>query len=199
MKSKSLAAALSAAGLFCVVSSAEAAPLSVTDVAAPAIHCVFNTTCTVPMTDTTGTFAVPGDVGDAKLITRTYPGTAPAPGAGTMAYVYLMNLTDMQHGSTDNCVTKVVIHFGPVVPLPYHPAHNYDVFVVSSGAGIGTIGLSSADEASDDIVYTFVKPVCPNNSSYFFGQASQTLKPTSGTAEVFFSLGGSKLVPIRHP
>jgi len=42
---------------------ANAAPLTVVNVAAPAINCVFNTSCTITVTDSIGNFTLPGDSG----------------------------------------------------------------------------------------------------------------------------------------
>ena len=189
---------LVAAAWTSLFSAAHAVPLSVTNVGAPAVNCVFHTTCTVVVTDSVGTFALPGDAGDAKLQSRTYPGTAPAPGAGTMAYVYRMDLTQMKGLTAVNCVTKFVINFGPVVPLPYHPGALFDVYVVTSG-GLGTIGLSSADQVGTRIEFNFAKPVCPGDTSYFFGLASKSLVPKPGVAEVFRSLGGTVPTAVRIP
>ena len=186
------------AAWFSLFSSAHAAPLSVTDVGAPAVNCVFHTTCSVVVDDSVGTFGLPGDSGDARLQSRTYPGKAPAPGAGTMAYVYRMDLTSVKGLTAVNCVTKFVIDFGPVVKLPYHPGALFDVFVVTTG-GLGTIGLSSADQVGAKIEFTFAKPVCPGQTSYFFGLASKSLVPKPGTAEVFRSLGGTVPTAVRIP
>jgi len=88
-------AVIAAAGLFGAASGAQAAPLSVVDVAAPAINCVFNATpipnapppaCQVVVNDSIGVFTPPGDIGVARLQSRTYPGTAPAPAAGDMDF-----------------------------------------------------------------------------------------------------------------
>ena len=159
---------------------------------------MFHTTCSVVVDDSVGVFNLPGDSGDAKLQSRTYPGTAPAPGAGTMAYVYRMDLTQMKGLTAVNCVTKFVINFGPVVPLPYHPGALFDVFVVTSG-GLGTIGLASADQIGSHIEFNFAKPVCPGDTSFFFGLASKSLVPKPSTAEVFRSLGGTVTTAVRIP
>ena len=70
-----------------VAAPAQAGPLSFVDVAAPDINCVFNTTCTVTVTDSVGTITVSPLVwtGTARLQSCTFPGAAGAPGAGKTA------------------------------------------------------------------------------------------------------------------
>ena len=138
-------AVIALTALFSVASGAQAAPLSVVDVAAPAINCVFNSTpipnvpppaCQVVVNDSIGVFTPPGDIGVARLQSRTYPGTAPAPAAGDMAYVYRVDLTTVKGVTAANCVTKLALKFGPVVKLQYGPSGDSDIFVVTP-AGLG--------------------------------------------------------------
>ena len=198
---------IAAAGIFGAVLGAQAAPLSVVDVAAPAINCVFNTTpipnapppaCQVVVNDSIGVFTPPGDLGAARLQSRTYPGTAPAPAAGAMAYVYRVDLTAVKGVTAANCVTKLALKFGPVVKLPYSANGAADVFVVTTG-GLGSVKIASADHVGGTITFTFAAPVCPGDTSYFFGLASKTVKPATGKATVSFSLGGSTKTGDRVP
>src|SRR3954452_15591157 len=73
--------------------AASAAPLSVVTVAAPDINCVFETDCTVVVTDSIGDIPLAGMTGKARLQSRTYAGKAGAPGAGNTAYEYRLDLT----------------------------------------------------------------------------------------------------------
>jgi hypothetical protein len=200
-------AVIAAAGLFGAASGAQAAPLSIVDVAAPAINCVFNTTpipnalppaCQVVVNDSIGVFAPPGDIGAARLQSRTYPGTAPAPAAGDMAYVYRVDLTAVKGVTAANCVTKLALKFGPVVKLHYGPNGDSDIFVVTTG-GLGSIKIASADQVGGTITFTFASPVCPGDTSYFFGLASKSVNPVAGKATVSFSLGGSTKTGDRVP
>jgi hypothetical protein len=200
-------AVIAAAGLFGAASGAQAAPLSVVDVAAPAINCVFNATpipnapppaCQVVVNDSIGVFTPPGDIGVARLQSRTYPGTAPAPAAGDMAFVYRVDLTTVKGVTAANCVTKLALKFGPVVKLQYGPSGDSDIFVVTTG-GLGSVKIASADEVGGTITFTFASPVCPGDTSYFFGLASKSVKPVAGKATVSFSLGGSTKTGDRVP
>ena len=76
-----------------LTSAAGAAPLSVVKVAAPDINCVFETDCTVIVTDSVGNIALPNIAGTARLQSRTFAGQPGAPGAGTTAYEYRVDLT----------------------------------------------------------------------------------------------------------
>jgi hypothetical protein len=189
-------------GCLAATAAAQAAPLSIVKVGAPAVNCVFNTTgapaCTVIVDDSIGTFTPPGDLGEARLQSRTYPGVAPAPAAGDMAYVYRVDLTAVKGATAENCVTKLALDFGPVVPLPYTPKGKFDVFVVTAG-GLGSVGPTSANQVGKTITFTFAQPVCPGATSYFFGLASKTTTPVAGTATVFYSLGGSATTADRVP
>jgi hypothetical protein len=199
--------ASSAAGCLAAASAAQAAPLSIVNVSAPGINCVFSPTkipnmpppaCSVVVEDSVGTFTPPGDEGEARLQSRTYPGTKPAPAAGDMAHVYRVDLTSVKGLTAANCVTKLALDFGPVVKLPYGPGGKSDIFVVTVG-GLGSIDLAAADQVGNTITFTFSQPVCPGATSYFFGLASKKIQPVAGTATVFYSLGGSATTADRVP
>jgi hypothetical protein len=148
--------------------------------------------------DSIGVFTPPGDIGAARLQSRTYPGTAPAPAAGDMAYVYRVDLTAVKGVTAANCVTKLALKFGPVVKLKYGPNGDSDIFVVTSG-GLGSVKIASADQVGGTITFTFASPICPGDTSYFFGLASKSVKPVAGKATVSFSLGGSTKTGDRVP
>lgn len=177
--------------------SALAVPLTIINVGAPAVNCVFDTSCTVTVTDSIGNFTPPGDSGTARLQSRTYSGAAPAPAAGYMGYDYRVDLTAVKGITAANCVTKLRVDFGPVKKLPYSPKGLFDVFVITSG-GLGSVGLSSADQTGNFITFTFSAPVCPGATSYFFGLAAKG-GPVPGEARVYFSLGGGAVTDDRVP
>ncbi len=204
MKIAMPAAAIAAAGCFAAAAAAQAGPLTIVEVGWPAALCVFNKAgapaCTVVVDDSLGTFNLPGDNGAARLQTRTYPGVPPAAAAGDMAYVYQVDLTNVQAGAPPNCVTGLTINFpGGVVPLPYRtPNDKFDVFVVTTG-GPGTVGLKAAVQAGNKIDFTFAAPVCPGAMSYHIGLASKSVKPVADIAQVSFSLGGGATTADRVP
>src|SRR5450755_4592131 len=95
---------------------AQAASLSFVNVTAPAINCVFNTPCTVTVTDSVDTIAVPAGLwtGTARLQSRTFVGAAGSPAAGKTAYEYRVDLTQAVSDGEVPCVTDIAIDFGPV-------------------------------------------------------------------------------------
>jgi hypothetical protein len=159
---------------------AQAATLSFVNVGAPAINCVFNTTCTVTVTDSVDAIVVPPALwtGNARLQSRTFPGAAGAPGAGKTAYEYRVDLTQVVSSGEVPCVTDIAVDFGPLTKLQYDKSGPLDdVYVVTKG-GIGTIGLYHVEQTGNIITFTFNQPVCAGpspgtgHSSYFFGLAS---------------------------
>lgn len=157
-----------------------AAPLSFVNVGAPAINCVFNTACTLTVTDSVDTIVVSPLLwtGTARLQSRTFAGAAGAPGAGKTAYEYRVDLTQAVSDGEVPCVTDIAIDFGAVTKLQYNKVGPLDdVFVVTSG-GLGSIGLYAVDQTGSVITFTFNQPVCAGPSpgkghtSYFFGLAS---------------------------
>ena len=191
----------------CLVSSAaQAAPLTVVNVGAPSVNCVFNTTCKVTVTDSVGDIVLPGTADKGRLQSRTYVGAAGAPGAGKTAYEYRVDLTQVKSLTAVPCVTSLKLDFGPVTKLNYDKVGPLDdVFVVTSG-GLGTIGLSGADKVGNVITFTFASPICGGSggpaggqTSFFFGLAAATA-PKAITAQVSVTPGGGLVnVPARVP
>jgi hypothetical protein len=173
-----------------LTSVAGAAPLTVVKVAAPDINCVFETDCTIVVTDSVGNIPIPNATGIARLQSRTFTGQAGAPGAGKTGYEYRLDLTQATAVGDVACVTALNVNFGPVTQLQYNkvgPAD--DVFVVTKG-GLGTIGLASAVQNRNIITFTFSQPVCaadssgPGQTTFFFGLASiHTPKAIVATVE----------------
>ena len=56
------------------VAASQAAPLSITEVNAPAINCVFNLNCTNLVEDTVSTITLPGTTGSGFLQSRIVSG-----------------------------------------------------------------------------------------------------------------------------
>jgi hypothetical protein len=169
--------------------AAEAEPLTVVEVGAPAINCVFNADCRVTVSDSIGALALPyiATPGTAWLQSRTFAAQPGTPGAGTTAYEYRLSLT--QASGSAECMGGLVLNFGPVTKLPYKNGALADVYVVTAG-GLGTIGLKSAETFGNVIVFEFSKPLClagpPNdaNTTFFFGLAAAAA-PMAAKAHVF--------------
>lgn len=156
--------------------AAHAQALKIVEVGAPAINCVFQTDCNIPVTDSTGNILISSLApGTAWLQSRTFAGEAGAPGAGTTGYEYRISLTQAS-GSSD-CIVGFNLNFGPLKQLPYKDGQLADVFVVTSG-GLGTIGLASATRFGDVITFQLKSPLCadgpPNikRTTFFIGLAA---------------------------
>lgn len=151
--------------------------LTVVEVNAPAVNCVFRPDCILPVSDSLGIIPLPfiAVPGTGWLQSRTFSAAAGAPGAGQIGYVYRVSLTEAS-GKAE-CLGGVVLNFGPVTKLPYSPGGLADVYVVTTG-GLGTISLSRAVKTGDVIEFTFSNPLCLNgppsiaNTTFFFGLAS---------------------------
>ena len=191
---KTLRVASLCSALF-VPALAQAAPLTVVDVGAPAINCVFNPTCTVTVTDTPGAITLPANNGSGNLQSRTFDSAAGAPAYPLHGYDYRVDMTSVKG---KNCVASLRIDFGPVATLDYKPGTPAQLYVVTSG-GLGSVGVGSADLTSGILTVKFHGPVCPGVTSYFFGLAAKGTPvdtKASGTPTVSI---GSVTVPARAP
>lgn len=186
-------------------STAQAAPLSIVQVSAPPINCVFDASCTVVVNDTTAPIALTGS-GTGFFQSRTFRGLPGSAAAGRYAYLYRVDLRQAVGTLSLGCVNSVTVNFGPVVStLDFNGdgTSTDQVFVVSSG-GIGTIGLASADKVGNQITFTFSSPVCAGSrpgagqSSFFWGLVS-TAQPRFVTASINHTLGAALNVQGRAP
>src|ERR1051325_9981635 len=164
------------AALSLVASSAAAQQLTVVEVSAPGVNCVFNASCTITVSDTTGNILLPLAPGTAWLQSRTFAGQPGTPAAGLTGYNYRISLT--QASGQADCIQSFNLNFGPHKPLPYKGNTNSDVYVVTGG-GLGTISLKSAVRFGDVIEFTLKSPLCLNgpadikNTTFFIGLAAQ--------------------------
>jgi len=193
-------------GLMLVAAYANATPLNIVTVAAPAINCIFNTTCKVTVSDTSGDILLSGAAGKGFLQSRTVKSQPNAPAAGRYTYQYRIDLRNAYGITSIPCVTSLAIEFGSVVSaLDYNGdgMTGDQVYVVVKG-GLGTVGPSSADKVGNTITFTFGSPVCAGgspgkgDSSYFFGLTSNGA-PKSVTASVKQAIGPTLAVPARAP
>jgi hypothetical protein len=190
---------------FCAV-TAQAVPLSVVNVSAPPINCVFDPSCTIVVNDTTAPINLPGSSGPGFLQSRTYRGQPGSPAAGLYAYLYRVDLRNTAGITNIACVNSVTINFGPVVStLDFNGDHTTgdQVFVITGG-GIGSIGIASANQVGGQITFNFSSPVCdgssPGNgqSSFFWGLVS-TRQPRFISATINQSSGPALNVQTRAP
>ena len=184
--------------------AAQAAPLKIANVAAPAINCVFSTSCSVKVKDTKDDVPLSAG-GKGVLQSRTFKGAEGSLAAGLFAYEYRLDLRDAVGKKTISCIDWISLSFGPVVStLNYGgDALSDQVFVIASG-GTGNIGLASAVQTRGTIRFTFKSPVCggtssgKGESSYFWGLVS-TQPPKNITAVIHETRGATHVVKARSP
>lgn len=195
--------AMSAAVLIAAsVQSATARPLEIVNVGAPKINCVFDPTCQLTVSDTTGSLPIPGGL----LQSRTFKGGGNAPGSGKTGHIYRINLAAATGGRNAPCISGLKLDFGPVQALDYDGSGKpRDVYVISTGGGLGTVGLKSAEQTGNFITFTFTNPICAGVApderagSYFFGllSANATATAKSTTAQVLLTAPVAARVPTR--
>src|ERR1043165_7000286 len=157
--------------------AAGAQPLRVVEVSAPAINCVFNPSCTITVSDTTGNILLPTvGPGTAWLQSRTYSGQPGTKAAGLTGYEYRISMT--QASGQADCITGFTGNFGPHKGLAYSGNTPSDVFVITGG-GLGTIALKSATRFGDVIEFVLKAPLCLNgaadikNTTFFIGRSEE--------------------------
>lgn len=184
---------------------AAASPLRVVNVTSPDVLCVFNATCLVTATDTTGRYPPKaGYSGQPYLYTRTFVGAPGSKAEGLTAYLYRVDFTHA-HAETDvNCAENLQIRFGDVARLKYDGETKSDVFVISSG-GPGDVGLVSADKVGPVVTLTFATEVCPSGgftssqSSFYIGMAAVGEPVTAKVKSDLTFGGGTVKVRARTP
>jgi hypothetical protein len=183
---------------------AQAVPLKVVNVSAPAINCVFNPTCTVTVNDTSDNVTL-STGGTGFFQSRAYTGAPGSPAAGLFAYEYRLDLRNAVGLTAISCVDQISLDFGPVVStLDYNANMKPDQVFVVTGGGIGTIGIASAIQSGNKITFKFTSPVCGGGSpgkgasSFFWGLVSKT-GPHFVTAKVHETGGVVHNIQARAP
>lgn len=178
--------------------------LKTVTVSAPAINCVFDSSCTVTVNDTSAT--IPLATGGSNFLqSRTFTGSPGSPASGLNAYVYRIDLRNATGITYIPCISSLTVKFGPVVStLDYNGDGELDQVYVITGGGLGEIGLTSAVKDNGNITFNFESPVCAGGSpgsgqsSFFFGLVS-TQPPVSLTGTVREATGTVHDVQVRVP
>lgn len=176
------AIAIAAVALF--APAAHCASLTVVKVNAPAVNCVFDSSCKIVVDDGTGSLKFTQFAGGLFQSRVFPPGKAGTPGAGKIAYLYRLDLTGGNKFA--DCIVGLTLNFGPVTQLTYPANQPGHVFVVTSG-GLGSDGIKSAEQDGDVITFTFDTPLCGGQTSFFFGLAAA--KPPQAAAAALFGFG----------
>jgi hypothetical protein len=193
-----------AAALFALPTAASAGPLTVVEVAAPAVNCVFSANCTITVTDSVGQLPLANlnTPNTAWLQSRTFTGAAGTPGAGKTGYEYRLDMT--QASGSLECIGGIVVNFGPISKLPYSNNQLADGYIVTQG-GLGSIKLGAVEQDADVITFNFKQFMCaaqqPNAAltTFFFGLAS--VNPPVAISAGVFATGNPPFfsIPARAP
>jgi hypothetical protein len=177
-----------------------ATPLSLVNVSAPAINCVFNTSCTVTVNDFTSPVW-----GQGFLQSRTYQAAPGSPAAGMWVYEYRVDLTRVVGTGAIPQVHSFAIDFGPVVnSLDFNGDGNGDQVFVVTGGGLGSVAPVSAEQTGRVITFTFNPAVAGGGSpgsgqtTYFFGLVSRTA-PRQQTGRLMTNTSGTLALQARAP
>ena len=179
--------------------------LSIVDVAAPDINCLFDIDCTITVDDLASHFLPPAATGDAFLQSRLWPaGEAGTSGADLYPYLYRIDLRNAVGVTAAACVTEMSIDFGPIAQLDYNgDTKPEDIFVITKG-GLGTIKPTKATQDAGKITFYFDPAACvgasrgKGDSTFFFGLASK-LPPQVVPAHLGGTLGLDVTLRARAP
>ena len=99
-----------AAALALGAAAARAQPLTVVEVNAPAVNCVFHPACIITVSDSVGFIPLPylAAPNTAFLQSRTFSGAPGTPAAGRAGYMYRISLT--QAGGSADCLGGLVLN-----------------------------------------------------------------------------------------
>ena len=160
--------------LLCGSPALVAQPLTIVEVAAPAVNKVFSPSGVISLQDFSSPIRSTG-----YLQSRNFDGTAGAPAAGLRVYAYRVDLRKVVGMTHVPSITKLTVNFGPHVPLDFNGDGKVDdVFVITRG-GIGNIGIESAIRSGNSITFTFDPAVAggsrsaKGDSSFLFGLCSK--------------------------
>ncbi|HEU4557083.1 MAG TPA: hypothetical protein VFS20_04510 [Longimicrobium sp.] len=177
-----------------------ATPLSLVNVSAPAINCVFNTSCTVTVNDVSSPIW-----GQGFLQSRTYQAAPGSPAAGMWVYQYRVDLTRVVGTTAIPMVNSFAIDFGPVVnSVDFNGDGSGDQVFVVTGGGLGSVAPVSAEQTGRVITFTFNPSVAGGGSpgtgqtTFFFGLVSRTA-PREMTGRLFTNTSGTVALEARAP
>jgi hypothetical protein len=164
---------------------------TIVNTSAPAINCVFSTTCSVGVIDMGSDMPNGG-----RIQSRIFQGQPGSPAAGKYVYEYRINMSNAVGVVNIPYANALwIANWGPVLSYDY----NFDsvatdhVFVVTAG-GIGTKAPTNASTSAPWTFFQFSNPVYGGSfpgdgeSSYFFGLVSN-YPPVTKTGWIYTDAG----------
>jgi hypothetical protein len=191
-----------ATGVGCLVGLAPglaAAPVHATDLTV--IHqsalefiCMFDGDCRSSVTPAgIGAITPPEPSSDPRLFASSFPAKAGTPGDGTTVYLYRVDLTGADKAT--ECLSGVVLNFGPLAEIPPVNGNTAHVFVITSGDAAGTVPVKSAEQDGDFIQFNFKDGLCPGASSLMFALPSK--HPPGPSGATIFGYGSPPVTTAR--
>lgn len=187
--------------------AAPTAMLSMAEVDANEVRCLFDDSCTVFTQNKTAAFTFDGLSGSGVLQSQQWPrGKAGTSGHGLYPYLYRIDMRELVAEGDPACVDAVSFPFGPAVPLDYDQDGQLEnAFVITSGDD-GSITPDSIDLTNNTLTITLNEAVCSDtspadndgNSSFYVGLASP-FRDREVTATVQNNLEAPHEVTIDAP
>ena len=129
--------------------------LRMVEIGARAFNCLFDTDCVITANDQTSAISFPGGRGRGFLQTRLIPrGARGTAGAGMFAYLYRIDLRNIQATRQLECIDKFTVPFSNLVALNTGNGQRPEVFIISRG-GIGSVKPVRAIRTSNSVEFTF--------------------------------------------
>ena len=125
-----------------------------------------------------GAITPPEPSSDPRLLASNFSAKPGSPGDGTTVYLYRVDLTSADKAS--ECLSGVVLNFGPLAEIPPVNGNTAHVFVIGSGDSAGTVPVKSAEQDGDFIQFNFDGGLCPGASSLMFALPSKHPPGPSG-------------------
>jgi hypothetical protein len=156
-----------------------AADLTVIRQNAQEFICTFESDCRPGAASSdAGPIIPPEPSSDPRLFASSFPAKAGTPGAGATVYLYRVDVATTNKAS--ECLSGVVLNFGPLADMPPVNGNTAQVFVLTSGDAAGIVPIKSAEQDGDFIQLNFDGGLCPGTSSLLFALPSKHPPTTSG-------------------
>jgi hypothetical protein len=140
-----------------------------------------------------GAIPPPEPSSDPRLLASSFPAKSGTPGDGTTVYLYRIDLTSADKAS--ECLSGVVLNFGPLAEIPPVNGNKAHVFVIGSGDSAGTVPVKSAEQDGDFIQFNFKEGLCRGKSSLTFALPSK--HPPGPSGATIFGYGSPPVTTAR--
>jgi hypothetical protein len=156
--------------------------------------CMFDGDCRSSITPAgVGAITPPEPSSDPRLFASSFPAKSGSPGDGTTVYLYRVDLTTVDKAS--ECLSGVVLNFGPLAEIPPVNGTTAHIFVITSGDSAGTVPVKSAEQDGDFIQFNFEGGLCPGASSLMFALPSK--HPPGSSGATIFGYGSPPVVTAK--